>query len=89
MVEQFNPSVTQRVLLKAKADGIVAKQTFLQAHKGSFVMWYSYFIGLCVAIQTEWPNIAGYVPVKVRWIMGVVTILVAADKLRRSKPVTE
>ena len=41
-------------------------------------MLYSYGIAIALGIQSYWPEIAGYVPVKLRWVLGAATFFVVA-----------
>lgn len=77
----FDPTETQRIL---KADAKAIKATWIEAHRSSFTMWYGYLVAVSTTLQSGMP---GFIPAKLQyWILGAATIILFADKLRRSKP---
>lgn len=86
-MSDFDPSLTQRVLIKAKEEGAVAKKTWLAAHRGSLTMYYTYFVAVCIAFQANFPLVADMIPAKIKAsLIGFVTFIVFVDKLMRSRP---
>lgn len=84
---EFKPNVTQRVILATKAEAKIVKKSFIEAHKEGFIMLYSYVIGAALSAQAVWPSVADYLPPNINKIgLAVLTFLLAADKVARSKP---
>jgi hypothetical protein len=58
--------------------------TIRKAHSTATI-WYSYIIGASIVLQESWESMDDYIPKKWRHlILGVITFLVIADKIRRS-----
>lgn len=80
----FNPNVTQRVVKEVS----LYRCAWAVAHR-QLPTYYYYLVGISLAL-TSAPNLHGYISDKWRhWIVGVATVVVFLDKLRRSKPKTE
>lgn len=60
------------------------RATIKQAHS-TLTIWYGYFMGGVLVLQSSWDQIDDYIPKKWRHlIVGIITALVIADKIRRS-----
>lgn len=82
----FNPETTQKVILKAKEETTLIKRALATAHK-TLPVYFCYLVGLSVTLQSAIPDLAEYIPDKLRhWVIGVATVIVFADKIVRSRP---
>lgn len=88
-MSEFNPNITQRVVAKVKEETSIWKTALAYAHK-SLPVYYFYLVGLSVTLQSTIPDLGDYIPEKLRhWVIGIATLIVFVDKVRRSKPSEE
>lgn len=82
----FNPETTQKVILKAKTETTLLKRALSTAHK-TLPVYFCYLVGISVTLQSAVPDLADYIPNKVRhWVIGIATGVVFVDKIIRSRP---
>lgn len=82
MTEEFNPNITQRVVAATKKEVSIYAKALAFAHK-SLPTYYFYLVGASILA----PEMSDSIPIKWRKIiLGVATVIVFLDKVRRSKP---
>lgn len=60
------------------------KDTLKEAH-ATLTVWYGYLVAGSITLQECWSQMDDYVPVKLRHaVIGAATLMVIADKIRRS-----
>lgn len=82
----FNPETTQKVIIATKKELNIFGKAWAIAHR-QLAVYYCYLVAMSITLQTSIPDLQDYISEKTRhWIMGVATVIVFADKLRRSAP---
>lgn len=82
----FSPETTQKVILKGKEELTFFGRALATAHK-TLPIYFCYLVGLSVTLQSAIPDLAAYIPDKLRhWVIGVATCIVFIDKIVRSRP---
>lgn len=85
-MSEFNPNITQQIIAKAKEEAPLWRRAWNTAHK-QLPTYYYYLVGASITLQTSFPDVKEYVSDRTRHIViGVATVIVFTDKIRRSKP---